>query len=182
MPVSVETFTRVALEDPEGKWELLCGRLRQKPPMTMEHDNVILRLNVRLVRQLDEQAYVVSPNLARLRLPDGRYFLPDLCVVPRGYAQRLLASPRSLQIHEGPALLVVEVWSPSTGDYDTADKLPGYQARGDAEIWLLHPYDKTLTRWLRQTDGSYREEQVTAATVQPAALPGVTITISELFE
>jgi hypothetical protein len=27
MPISEETFERVALEDPDGKWELHCGRL-----------------------------------------------------------------------------------------------------------------------------------------------------------
>ena len=33
MPVSAETYERVALEDPEGKWEPVCARLRRKPIM-----------------------------------------------------------------------------------------------------------------------------------------------------
>ncbi len=56
-----------------------------------------------------------------------------------------------------------------------------YQARGDAEIWRLHPYERTLTRWVRQADGSYHEETQTEGDIQPAALPGVRIHISELF-
>ncbi len=182
MPVSAATYEQLALEDPEGKWELVCGRLRHKPAMTTEHNEVARNLAALLIVALDRHHYAVDVNATKLRLPSGSYYIPDLTVLPRAAIRRLRDRPRQLEVYDEPVPLVVEVWSPSTGDYDTADKLPGYQARGDAEIWLLHPYDKTLTRWLRQPDGTYHEERVTAATVQPVALPGVTITISELFE
>ena len=45
MPVSEETFERVALEDPEGRWELICGKLREKPAMTTEHGYVVQELD-----------------------------------------------------------------------------------------------------------------------------------------
>ncbi len=181
MPVSAETYERVALEDPEGKWELVCGRLRQKPAMTTEHEDTVERLYRALARQLPATQFAIRTG-SRLRRPGGQYFVPDLFVVLRALSdQRRAAAPRTLDVYDTPVLLVVEVWSPSTGDYDVDEKLRDYQARGDAEIWRLHPYDKTLTRWLRQMDGSYREERVTAIEVQPAALPGVTIDISELF-
>ena len=53
---------------------------------------------------------------------------------------------------------MVEVWSRSTGAYDVETKLQGYRERGDAEIWLIQPYERTLTAWRRQPDGSYAEE------------------------
>ncbi len=181
MPVSAATYEQLALEDPEGKWELVCGRLRHKPAMTTEHEDTVERLYRTLARQLPAAAFALRSG-SRLRRPNGQYFVPDLFVVPRALSDhRRTATPRTLDAYDDPVPLVVEVWSPSTGDYDIADKLPGYQARGDAEIWRLHPYEHTLTRWLRQPDGAYREERVTAAQVEPAALPGVTITISELF-
>jgi hypothetical protein len=34
MAVSQQTYERVALEDPDGRWELHGGRLREKPGMT----------------------------------------------------------------------------------------------------------------------------------------------------
>ena len=77
--------------------------------------------------------------------------------------------------------LVVEVWSPSTGDYDVEEKLPEYQRRGDLEIWRLHPYDKTLIRWVQQPDGSYADSLLRGGSVQPAALPGVSIQLDSLF-
>ncbi len=51
MPVSEATYQRVALEDPESKWELHCGQLRRKPSMTMPHntlqDELVLRPQTR---------------------------------------------------------------------------------------------------------------------------------------
>ena len=77
--------------------------------------------------------------------------------------------------------LVVEVWSPSTGDFDVAVKLREYQLRGDAEIWLVHPYDRTLTAWRRQTDGGYSETLYREGSIEPVALPGVRIELAALF-
>ena len=77
--------------------------------------------------------------------------------------------------------LVVEVWSPSTGDYDVEEKLREYQRRGDLEIWRIHPYERTLTRWQRQPDGSYQESLIRTGSVHPAALPAVSIELDSLF-
>lgn len=87
-----------------------------------------------------------------------------------------------LEVYEGPLPLVVEVWSPSTGEYDVDTKLPEYQRRGDLEIWRLHPFDRTLIAWRRQPDGSYSESQYTGGTVRPVALPGVAIDLDTLFD
>ena len=77
---------------------------------------------------------------------------------------------------------MVEVWSPSTGDYDVDAKLPVYQQRGDLEIWRIHPYERTLTTWRRQPDGSYEETLHRDGTITPVALPGVTIDLGALLD
>ncbi len=79
-------------------------------------------------------------------------------------------------------MLVAEVWSPSTGNYDVDAKIPEYQRRGDLEIWRLHPYDRMLTVWRRQEDGSYETFEQIGGSIQPFALPGVTIDIDSLFD
>ena len=78
--------------------------------------------------------------------------------------------------------LVVEVWSPSTGDYDVETKLQEYKRRGDAEIWRLHPYERTLIAWRLQTDGSYSETLYREGMVVPISLPNVSIDLDSLFE
>ena len=76
----------------------------------------------------------------------------------------------------------LEVWSPSTGEYDVNAKVPEYQRRGDLEIWRIHPFDRTLIAWRRQPDGSYIESHYAGGTVKPVALPDVTIDLDTLFD
>ncbi|MEA2638623.1 MAG: hypothetical protein QOF51_17 [Chloroflexota bacterium] len=181
MPVSEATFREVALEDPEGHWELVCGQLRSKPGMTADHNHVTHRLAYHLMRQLDWDAFEVRHDSGHVRRTAENYYIPDVFVVPSAI-ERTQRGTRKLEVYEEPLPLVVEVWSPSTGEYDVSTKLLEYQRRGDFEIWLIHPYDRTLTAWIRQGDGSYSETLHTAGVVQPSALPGVAIELSSLFD
>lgn len=102
-------------------------------------------------------------------------------VVPDAYRAEFLDRPDTLAVFAGPLPLVVEVWSRSTGHYDVAAKLPIYQQRGDAEIWLIQPYERTLQAWRRQPDGSYMSQVHDAGSIRPIALPDVTIELASLF-
>lgn len=180
MPVSEETFQQLALEDP-NQWELHCGSLRRKPAMTVEHNDLGRLLFLRLAQQLDERQFTVSFNAGHVRRSAENYYIPDVFVMPMEHL-RPQRGTRRLEVYVDPLPLVVEVWSPSTGDFDVDSKLPEYQRRGDVEIWRLHPYEHTLTVWRRQPDGSYTENLVRNGTVQPVALPNVTIDLDALFE
>lgn len=177
MPISFETYQRVALEDPESKWELVCGRLRKKPPVTMKHGETARRLHTFLGRQLDWRQWSIGET--RLRISSGTYYIPDLTVLPKSLVDTLEGD--QFEVYAEPVPLVVEVWSPSTGRYDIEEKLREYQARGDLEIWRLHPYERTLTTWWRQEDGTYAEEVIRGGIVRPVALPDVSIDLDELF-
>ena len=182
MPVSAETYERVAQEDPDGKWELVCGRLRRKPIMTVEHNQVQRILTRLLGLQLDPREYAVDMDATRLRISTGLYYVPDVCVIPMALIRRLRERRGTFEVYDDPMPLVVEVWSPSTGEYDVEQKLREYQLRGDREIWRIHPYERTLTAWRLQPDGTYTETLYTGGTVHPVALPNVTITLADLFE
>jgi Uma2 family endonuclease len=180
MPVSEKTYRQLALEDPSGHWELHCGQLRQKPGMTAQHNNVLTRVFGTLFIQLDAERFQVRGNLGHVRTSDGRYYIPDVFVIPAEEFRRQQSS-RELEVYRAPLPLVVEIWSPSTGDFDVDSKLPEYQRRGDLEIWRIHPYERTLTRWLRQLDGTYQQSFHVDGVIQPQALPGVAIDLSTLF-
>ncbi|MGH2585646.1 MAG: Uma2 family endonuclease [Dehalococcoidia bacterium] len=182
MRVSVATYERVALEDTDHIWELVCGELVERPPMTTEHEELSAALARRLIVQLDERDYSVRANSGRRRVPSGNYRVPDVVVIPRDYVRRLQATPRTFEVYHEPMPLVVEVWSPSTGGHDVEDKLKEYQQRGDLEIWRIHPYERTLIAWRRQPDGSYTETLYTSGDVQSAFLPNVTIALESLFD
>jgi len=182
MPVSERTFQQLALEDPEGHWELYCGRLRRKPGMTFAHNHAGVWLTVQLAQQLDRRRFDVRSNAGHVRRSPENYFIPDVFVIPLELAEPFRERRDVLEWYDAPLPLVVEIWSASTGDYDVDTKLSEYQRRGDLEIWLIHPFDRTLTAWRRQPDGSYVESHYTGGTVQPVALPDVTIDLDTLFD
>jgi Uma2 family endonuclease len=150
--------------------------------MTTEHNDVQRELDWLINSQIDRSRYMVSPGNARVRIPDGDYYVPDICVVSRDLVRRLRAEPGTFEVYDEPVPLVVEIWSPSTGRGDLETKLPEYRARGDAEIWLIHPYERTLTASRRQPDGSYTDTLHTSGVIEPMALPGISIDIERLFD
>lgn len=180
MAISPATYERVALEDPEGQWELHCGRLRRKPPMTMPHNELQAELAYLLESAINRDAYAVR-QVSRAQAGSGRYYVPDVMVVPRTYVARFRDAPGTLEAYSEPLPLVVEVWSRSTGDYDVDEKLPEYQRRGDLEIWRVHPYDRVVTTWRRQPDGSYTESTHASGLLPLHAIPGATIDLDRLF-
>ena len=177
MAVSFETYERISLQDPSRRWELVHGRLCEKPPMTMKHEVTARRLPILLSQQMDWREWSIGP--ARLRISTGTYYVPDV-VVPMTLANML--GPNQFEVYADPVPLVVEIWSPSTGTYDIDDKLREYQLRSDLEIWRIHPYHRTLTAWRRQPDGSYSEELFRGGIVRPVVLPNVSIDLDALFE
>ena len=179
--MSEEAYREFALSEPEGKWELVRGRLREKPAVTVAHSRVIITLVRLLLQQLDPSYFLVSFGLARLRVSADTYYVPDVVIIPTGMMVKLGENPRALDAYPEPMPLVVEAWSPSTGNRDIETKLPDYQQRGDAEIWYVHPYERTLTVWRRLPNGEYAETIYREAIVRPASLPHVAISLDELF-
>src|SRR5205085_277274 len=130
-------------EDGDGHWELVCGSLRKKPGMTLPDNDAIDGLRIELGRQLDRGRYRVRSRDASLRISALNAFQPDLFVLPQALRLKKQAERCSgLETYDDPMPLVMEAWSPSTRGYDVMTKLPDYQRRGDAEIWLIHPYER----------------------------------------
>lgn len=178
---STDAYERLALAEPDRRWELHDGVLREKPPVTFGHSIVVDRLLRALVLQLEPSRFHLSGNFARVRLPGATYYVPDVAVIPVALTEAYRDRWEALEVYDAPLPLVVEAWSPSTGAYDVDTKLPDYRARGDEEVWRLHPFDRTLTVWRRRADGGYDEATYHGGTVQIASLPGVTVDLDELF-
>ena len=180
MAVSAATFERLALEDEDSQWEMVCGRPRRKPDMTYPHNEAGTQLLVILHAQLDDQLYRVRFNAGHAKRGDANYFIPDVMVLPYGYTVKFHGS-RALETYDAPLPFVAEVWSPSTGEYDVEEKFPEYQRRGDLEIWRVHPYERTVIAWRRQLDGTYNETLYTTGVVPLESLPGVSVVLESLF-
>jgi Uma2 family endonuclease len=180
--VSEAAYIELVFANPDRKLELYEGEVREKPGVSWEHGRAMWLLTRQLSLQLDPEQFSVSINDWRVRRLAATIFIPDLLVVPTTYGEEFRGQPGVLAIFRDPALLVVEVWSASTGDFDLNVKLPVYQQRGDREIWRIHPYEKTLTAWRRLPDGTYVETVFQGAgIIHPVALPGVEIDLAGLF-
>jgi Uma2 family endonuclease len=180
--MSEQAYQEFVLSGVEGTWELHDGVLVEKPGMSWEHGDTTFEVGRLLGNQLDRRQFRVTVNNWRTRQEPATIFVPDVMVVPTGYGQQFRGRPGMLAIYADPLPLVVEVWSRSTGDYDVDTKIPVYMQRGDLEIWRIHPYERTLTSWVRQADGSYRATVYRGGGVSLAALPGVVIALDELFD
>jgi Uma2 family endonuclease len=183
MPL-VEIYKELALQDPSGGWEFApCIGIRRKPLMGREHNVSTGLLVGELSVQLRGRPMIVHSGLPALQLVDGQhYFMPDVCVVPHTARDTHSSHPTGLEIISAALPLVVEVWSPSTGDYDMETKFAEYRARGDEEIWRIHPYEATVTVWRRQPDGAYTESAYTGGDIPVVSLPGVVIPFDVLFQ
>lgn len=172
-------YERFILSGVEGQWELHDGRLVEKPGMSWKHLDLSFELGHQLRLQLDRDHYRVFIE-GRVLRHESTILQPGLLVVPTEYGDRI-AEHQPLAVLPAPLPLVVEVWSPSTGEYDLDTKIPVYIDRGDQEVWRIHPYERTLTRWVRQPDGSYVELLHRDGMVALAAFPGVVIDLDQLM-
>lgn len=183
MPVSEATYEQLALEDDDEQWEFICGQIRKKPPMTHEHNSVMRLLGYAIQSQLGLGKYQVAQNGPRTRRPETSYFVPDVMAIPVSHFTEP-AGTGELEAFTKPLPFVAEIWSKSTGDYDVETKFDEYKKRGDLEIWRLHPYEKTVTAWRRQPDGSYTETVYFEADGEAPilSLPGVVVKFADIFE
>jgi Uma2 family endonuclease len=182
--MSDEAFERLALNDPDGQWELWYGVPRRKPGMAFWHGDATEELAYILRSQLDRSQFRVRSNKGRVRRPGESYFIPDVFVIPvSAFAPlRDRNDENELEAYAQPMSLVVEALSKSTRRDDRRVKLEEYKRRGDLEIWLLDPRTRSLTSWRIQPDGSYTETTQQGGTVSPAFLPNVSIDLDSLFE
>ena len=178
--INEQEFRTLVLSDEDRFWELWDGVPVEKPGMSIEHNNEAFYLGHLLQNQLDRREYRISVNGDRARVSQRSFFIPDVMVIPAAYQAPL--NPRDLGIYADPLPFVAEVWSPSTSRYDIAAKLPRYRERGDLEIWYVHPYERMLTAWRKQPDGSYGETRYTGGIVPVLSLPGVAIDLDDLLD
>ena len=118
--ISEQEYRDLALNESDRLWELWDGVPREKPLMSMKHDNVSFLLGHLLQSQLDWRDYCVNVNGGKTRRSARKYYIPDVVVIPAEYQIAFEDDPRAFNAFVEPLPLVVEVWSPSTEHYDVA--------------------------------------------------------------
>lgn len=191
MSLPLESFKAIAAARCDNRCELYEGELREKAPTSVGHNLAVRRLGHQLWVRLGEAAYEIAEQTGYLATPDGDAFVPDLMLIPNALTDALMVDPKQLEIYTEPLPLVVEVvdrlqappnlTDPALDAVDADAKIPGYQRRGDAEIWRIDPFARIVTTWRRQLNGAYVESERITGALPLHALPGVTIDLDALF-
>lgn len=137
-----------AMPDDGRRYELLDGAIFVTPAPGFGHQDVVMRLAVKLFQAIEGTELVVLSAPFDVVLSELTVVEPDLLVAPRSqFTERDLSSP---------PLLVVEVRSRSTAAVDAVIKRELYEQAGVHSYWLIDPRDPSITV-LELAAGRYEE-------------------------
>jgi Uma2 family endonuclease len=171
---SEEDFWRLA---PEKQYcEYIDGIVCMPSPVSYWHQLVIVFLidvlnGFRIARGTGR----VLMGPAPLRLRQGRVPEPDVFVQPAGWQEDERAEPP-----DPPAVLVIEILSPSTRSHDLNLKAKVYQDAKIPDIWFVDGRDKVVVAYRREGDG-YRVDRVSEGRLTCSALEGFWIDAAWLW-
>lgn len=175
------TEDRYFKEAPETQIvEFEDGELIVHSPANIKHQRLVRFLTFLL------HGYVSSRNLgevlngpAVVRLRPGLNYEPDIFVV--GTEQR---GQIEEQRFSGAPLLVVEMISPSTRNYDLRTKAMNYREHGVPEYWAVDPAQQTVDQHLLPQNASapYVVAQHTQGRLESRAIAGLWIDVSWLWQ
>lgn len=162
------------------RYELWRGRLVEMSPAGGPHPWIGLRL----LRALD--AATITSGVGEIWSFDAGFRLetspdtvvaPDLALVPATYVANITVDSEGYHPIAPP--LVIEIKSPSDREAEIAEKLALYLGSGIGEVWWVRPKQRTITRHWPDRDPIVLGPDDTLTDVE--AIPGVTISLAELF-
>lgn len=135
------------------KHEYLDGEIFQMAGASDEHNTIAMNIAAELHQQLKKRPCKVYQNDMRLYVEkEGIYTYPDVMIV---CGKPEIKTYKNLDNILNP-VLIVEVLSPSTADYDKGGKFEQYRTIESFKEYLLVSQDaKQITRYTKQSNGSW---------------------------
>ncbi len=100
---------------------------------------------------------------------------PDICVI---------CDPKKVDAKGciGAPDIVVEILSPGNNKTELQNKYEVYEEAGVLEYWIIHPVEKTFTKYIL-TDGNFQPSRILTIgdEVTTTILPGLVISLDNLF-
>jgi Uma2 family endonuclease len=167
----LEAYSNVKHEYHEGQIYAMAGG-------TPEHGAMAMRVGATLVEQLRGRRCNVYSSDVRVRVvATGLDTYPDLSVVC-GEEQRDREDQNAIT---NPVVLV-EVLSPSTEEYDRGEKLEHYQKIVSLqEVVLVSHSERRVDVWRREEGGAWRVHQAKAGEVAHLSSIACTLDVDELY-
>ena len=155
-----------------GRWEYVGGKIRQMSGGTTDHGDISSNLVRVLGNALVPRGCHVYGSDVKIHTGDGVNTFPDVSVICG--QNRYYLGKKDIVLNP---LLIVEVLSPSTENYDRTEKFDHYQAIETLTDYLLVEQDEAkVILHTRRTD--YWEMRVIAGLNSNVFLPSVDVTLS----
>ena len=143
---------------------------------TPEHGILAARVTALLARALPAQCHVASSDVKIFIEATGLATYPDISVV----CGSLVRSARDSLALTNPVLLV-EVTSPSTEDYDRGDKLSQYRQIPSLEAVLLVSHASKRVTVVQRDAGTWVTRDVRPGEQVVLAAPAVTLDLDAIY-
>ncbi len=144
------------LTEQRQRYEIIDGVLYSIPTPDILHQSCVLRFVVHLVQHVEMSGLGRVLLTPLVQMAADIVIQPDLAVVVRE-KQDIIAADQVV----GTPDLIIEIASPPTASYDSAEKRKAYARAGVREYWMIDPATQAITVW-------YQSEQKQAA---PQAVP-----------
>ena len=165
-----------AMEGPPH-YELVDGRLVEKPQVASWHDMLLFRLVVILgahIQRHELGELVGSTTPLQISAYGGRK--PDLFLIPPEQYHLV-----GKNVFHGVPSFVAEILSPTTEHIDRKQKRDEYGRLGVDEYWLID-FPNRAVEVYRLREGAYElAETVTGEVFRPAPFPGLEIPLSKVW-
>jgi len=171
----------LAFPEDGKRYEIIEGDCFMSPAPRTKHQivsaNLLTFLNIYLRRTRAGKVFDAPTDVI---LSDTNVVQPDLLVVLA--ARAAIITEKNIQ---GAPDLVIEILSETTRKMDEVVKKKLYERHGVLEYWVVDP-ELALVKIYRLTNGRYAKAEERAEergeTLATALLPGLDISLTELFE
>lgn len=163
-------------------YELIDGRIVMTPPAGWPHGRIDSKINQLVADQVKRHRLgIVLGSSTGYDLPSGDTLEPDVSFIA---AERLAASPqpavgRFLTI---VPTLVIEILSPATSRRARTEKKAVYERNGVAEYWIVDPAKKSVTVFSLRSGRYAPAHPIEAGRVRSHVLPGLRISVEQVFD
>jgi len=175
--INVDEYYRmveVGLLAPDERVELIEGEVIDMSPIGSKHAAIVDLLNELLGSVLNKRAIVAVQRPIRLNQRSEPQ--PDIALLKSRKDRYAAAHPAPADV-----LLLIEV-SDTTLRYDRDIKVPLYARHGIPEVWLIDVSAKQLHCMRDPSGEGYASTTLLqSGSIEPAALPGAAIDLSEVF-
>ena len=111
-----------------------------------QHQHVSKRLQYQLYTKIELAGLGVLFNAPiDVQLSEFDIVQPDLVIILNDNIRKI--TPTKIKVAPN---LVVEILSPSTGDYDRTIKKDLYERSGVSEYWIVDPFEQQVDQWVLQ--------------------------------